>query len=77
MCFRRLLEELNLTDEEKEALEGGHEVITALLDRLADTPTPAGPTPCELGTTSMFIPLGALTGGLTKPSETLDDKEAF
>jgi len=31
--------------------------ITALADRLAEIPTPAGPTPKELGTSAAFIPL--------------------
>lgn len=42
---------VDLTDDEREALEGDREAVTALAERLADTPTPAGPTPKELGTT--------------------------
>ena len=36
--------------------------IAALAERLASIPTPAGPTPRDLGTASTFIPLAALTG---------------
>lgn len=73
--IQQMLEQLSLTDEEKEALEGDYEVVTALIERLADIPTPAGPTPGELGTATAFIPLTALTGGLNRPSKTTDDKE--
>ena len=41
----QMLEQLNLTDDEREALEGDREAVTALAERLADTPTPTGPTP--------------------------------
>ncbi len=58
--------------DEREALEGDHDAITALANRLADTPTPAGPTPAELGTTDTFIPLTTLLGTLapTRPCQT-------
>ncbi|MFJ1561402.1 hypothetical protein [Streptomyces mirabilis] len=55
-----MLEQLNLTDDEREALEGDREAVTALAERLADTPTPAGPTPRDLGTTGAFVPLTQL-----------------
>jgi hypothetical protein len=61
----QMLEQLDLTDAEREALEGDREAVTALAERLADTPTPAGPTPRELGTTSGFIPLTQLTNTLS------------
>jgi hypothetical protein len=53
----RMLERVDLTDEERAALEGDSEVLTSLAERLADVPTPAGPTPREMGTTGSFIPL--------------------
>ncbi|MDT0427209.1 tyrosine-type recombinase/integrase [Streptomyces coelicoflavus] len=56
----QMLEQLDLTDDEREALEGDREAVTALAKRLADTPTPAGPTPRELGTDDTFIPLTQL-----------------
>ncbi|WP_330294041.1 hypothetical protein [Streptomyces sp. NBC_00576] len=60
-----MLEQLDLTDAEREALEGDSKAVTTLAERLADTPTPAGPTPRELGTTSGFIPLAQLTNTLS------------
>lgn len=39
-----MLEQLDLTDDERQALEGDRDALTALAKRLADTPTPAGPT---------------------------------
>jgi len=59
----QMLEQLNLTDDERAALEGDQEAITSLLDRLADIPTPAGATPDEIGTTRAFIPISALRAG--------------
>ncbi|MEU2258467.1 tyrosine-type recombinase/integrase [Nocardia xishanensis] len=56
----QMLERLELTDEEREALEGDREVLLQLADRLADVPTPAGPTPSELGTDQAFIELTEL-----------------
>lgn len=61
-----MLEQLDLTDEERQALEDDREALTALAQRLADTPTPAGPTPKQLGTDSTFIPLTALTDSLAE-----------
>ncbi|TQE34214.1 site-specific recombinase [Streptomyces ipomoeae] len=68
----KMLETVDLTDDEREALEGDRDAITALANRLADTPTPAGPTPAELGTTDTFIPLTNLLGTLapTRPRQT-------
>ncbi|MFE1936336.1 hypothetical protein ACFW95_39315 [Streptomyces sp. NPDC059474] len=60
----QMLEQLDLTDDEREALEGDREALMALAERLADTPTPAGPTPKELGTERTFI---ALTDVRRKP----------
>ena len=54
----RMLENLVLTDDERAALEGDRDTLTQLAQRLADTPTPAGPTPEALGTTGhAFIAL--------------------
>ncbi|MGW0208978.1 hypothetical protein ACWDZ8_25315 [Streptomyces sp. NPDC003233] len=56
----QMLEQLDLTADEREAIEGDREAVTALAERLADTPTPAGPTPRDLGTTGAFVPLTQL-----------------
>ena len=45
----KMLEEIPLTDEEVAAVEEGIELHQKLLERLADVPMPAGPTPRELG----------------------------
>ncbi|WP_329437794.1 hypothetical protein [Streptomyces canus] len=64
-----MLEQLDLTDDEREALEGDREAVTALAERLADTPTPAGPTPRELGTSDSFIPWTELIKTITRSNE--------
>lgn len=66
--IQQMLEQLDLTTDEREALEGDREAVEALLDRLANVPTPAGPTPSQLGAQKAFIPLTALTGGPTPAS---------
>ncbi|MFI1031319.1 hypothetical protein [Streptomyces sp. NPDC020951] len=60
----QMLEQFALTDEERAALEGDHEAVAALVERLADTPTPTpggltpgGFTPGELGNSVAFIAL--------------------
>lgn len=63
--IEHMLETVDLTDDEREALEGDRDAVDGLLERLATTPTPAGPTPRELGTSTAFVPLTALTTGLT------------
>lgn len=45
----RRRQEVPLTDEEIAAVEEGLAAFEQLLDRLADVPTPAGPTPRQLG----------------------------
>ncbi|MFJ8313725.1 MULTISPECIES: hypothetical protein [unclassified Streptomyces] len=48
-----------LTDDEQAAVQDGQAALDRLLDRLADTPTPAGPTPRELDVpvTARLLPL--------------------
>jgi len=53
----RMLEQLDLTDDERSALEGDRDALVALSDRLADVPTPAGPTPVQLGATRRSVSL--------------------
>jgi hypothetical protein len=36
------------TDDERAAVDDGQAALDQLLQRLADTPTPAGPTPREI-----------------------------
>jgi len=46
--LQRMLTTIPLTEDERAAVDEGAEAVERLLSRLADTPTPAGPTPREL-----------------------------
>jgi len=46
--LHRMLTTIPLTEPERAAVEDGAAAVEQLLDRLADMPTPAGPTPREL-----------------------------
>jgi len=46
----RMQKVLTLTDDELAAVTEGAELLRALVERLKDVPTPAGPTPRQLGT---------------------------
>ncbi len=46
--LQRMLTTIPLTEPERAAVEDGAAAVEQLLDRLADLPTPAGPTPREL-----------------------------
>jgi len=48
--LQRMLADIPLTDDERAAVEDGQTAVNALLDRLTDIPTPAGPTPRQIGT---------------------------
>ena len=48
--LQRVLAEIPLTDDEQAAVEDDREALAKLLNRLTDTPTPAGPTPRQIGT---------------------------
>jgi hypothetical protein len=43
-----MLVAIPLTDDERAAVDDGQEALDKLLERLADIPTPAGPTPHQL-----------------------------
>jgi len=67
--LQRMLAQIPLTEDEQAAVEDGTNAVERLLDRLRDTPTPAGPTPRELTASANFIPLTQLTAPLsTAPS---------
>ncbi|MHA5052585.1 hypothetical protein [Streptomyces sp. SD15] len=44
-----MLASIPLTEDERAAVDDGQTAIDALLDRHTEIPTPAGPTPRELG----------------------------
>jgi hypothetical protein len=47
--LQRMLTSLPLTDDERAAFDDGQAAFDSLIDRLADVPTPGGPTPSQLG----------------------------
>jgi hypothetical protein len=57
--LQHMLLEIPLTETERAAVEEGTTAVEQLIERLKDTPTPAGPSPRDLHAT--FIPLDALT----------------
>src|SRR6478672_10133123 len=63
--LQRMRASIPLTDDERAAVDDGYTAVTALLDRLADVPTPAGPTPRELGTpaTVTMLPIVQIRTG--------------
>lgn len=61
----QMLERLTLTDDERDALEGDRDALAALAERLAKVPTPAGPTPEQLGTDRAFVALTVLQDSIT------------
>ncbi|MFK0024049.1 hypothetical protein [Streptomyces sp. NPDC090798] len=46
--LQRMLASMPLSDEERAAVDDGQDALDQLLGRLADVPTPSGPTPREL-----------------------------
>ncbi|WP_274564945.1 hypothetical protein [Streptomyces spiramyceticus] len=58
--MQQLPEDLDLTGDEREVLEGDRDALTALADRQAIIGTPAGLTPGELDTDHAFIALTAV-----------------
>ena len=45
----RMKQEIPLSEEEQVAIDDGLTALEKLCEKLADVPTPAGPTPRELG----------------------------
>ncbi|MGY2011991.1 tyrosine-type recombinase/integrase [Nocardia gipuzkoensis] len=63
--LQRMLVSIPLTDDEQAAVEDGQSALDRLLQRLADVPTPAGPTPRQGGSslTSTQLPIIAVNHG--------------
>ncbi len=61
--LQRMLAAIPLTDDERAAVDDGHTAVDALLARLADVPTPAGPTPHQIGVppTVTLLPIVEVT----------------
>jgi hypothetical protein len=47
--LQKMLAGIPLTDDERAAVDDGQAALDQLLDRLTDVPTPAGPTPRQIG----------------------------
>lgn len=50
--LQKMLASIPLTEDERAAVDDGHAALDQLLERLADIPTPAGPTPRQIGAPS-------------------------
>jgi hypothetical protein len=59
--LQRMLAEIQLTDDERLAVIDGSNAVDNLLERLADVPTPAEPTPREIS--ASFVPIQDLRNG--------------
>ncbi len=55
--LQHMLAAVPLTDDERAAVDDGQAALDKLLGQLADTPTPAGPTPRQLGRHDTDLPL--------------------
>ncbi len=57
--LQRMLVSIPPTDDERAAVDDGQTALDALLDRLAEVPTPAGPSPRELNhpTVTNLLPI--------------------
>jgi integrase len=60
--LQRMLVEIPLSDDERAAVEGDQGAVDRLIDRLADTPTPAGATPRMLNSTGAELPIVEIPG---------------
>ncbi|MFE9687826.1 hypothetical protein [Streptomyces sp. NPDC006285] len=54
-----MLAAIPLTDDERAAVDDGQAALDQLLERLTDVPTPAGPTPRQIGVpaTATLLPI--------------------
>jgi integrase len=63
--LQHMLASIPLTDDERAAIDDGHQALDALLARLSDIPTPSGPTPRQIGPppTATRLPIVNVTQG--------------
>ncbi|WP_407937207.1 hypothetical protein [Kineosporia babensis] len=64
--LQRMAVSISLTDDEHAAVTDGQSALDRLLTRLADIPTPAGPTPSQLSqtpSTARLLPIAAVRQG--------------
>ena len=57
--LQKMLASIPLTDDERAAVDEGQAALDQLLERLTDVPTPAGPTPQQIGVpaTATLLPV--------------------
>lgn len=69
--LQHMLASIPLTDDERAAVDDGQTAVDALLSRLTDVPTPAGPTPREIDapTTVTTLPIVEITKRNTGQTE--------
>jgi hypothetical protein len=69
--LQRMLASIPLTEEERTAVDDGQAALDRLLEQLADTPTPAGPTPRQIGipATATLLPIIAVNQDTPHPVE--------
>ena len=67
--LQRMAVSIPLTDDEQAAVQDGQEALDRLMERLADTPTPAGTTPRELhlSATTRLLPIIDVRQGTPDP----------
>ena len=67
--LQRMRATMPLSDEERAAIDDGHVARDALLDRLADVPAPAGPTPRQIDArrTPTILPITEGSGIANSP----------
>ncbi|MFF1604782.1 tyrosine-type recombinase/integrase [Streptomyces mirabilis] len=65
--LQKMLANIPLTDDERVAVDDGRAALDQLLQRLTDVPTPAGPTPRQLGApaTATLLPIVEVRNGPT------------
>jgi hypothetical protein len=65
-----MLAAIPLTDDERAAVDDGQAALDNLLGQLADIPTPAGPTPRQLGgpTAATMLPIVDVRQGPPGPA---------
>lgn len=70
--LQRMLAAVPLSDDERAAVDDGQTALDKLLGQLADIPTPAGPTPRQIGapTAATLLPIVDIRQGAASPKKT-------
>ena len=68
--LQRMLAAIALTEDEQAAVEDGQDALNRLLERLTDTPTPAGPTPRQIRQENQLPIIEVRNGQNAKPQVT-------